>query len=64
METLWDANRADELLGRAAAVVEKAAAGNFNRDDIRTEPFTSKVIEYCQQEVASPHPTGTTSESK
>jgi hypothetical protein len=48
METLWDNTKADDLILRAAIVVDKAAADNFHRDNIRTEPFTLKVIEYCQ----------------
>jgi hypothetical protein len=48
MEMLWDANQADELLGRAAAIVDKVAASDFDRDKIRTEPFTKRVIEECK----------------
>jgi hypothetical protein len=48
METLWDATKADELIGRAAKIVDQAAAGNFNRDNIRTEPFTQSVVTYCE----------------
>lgn len=46
METLWATDKADELILKAAAVISKAAAGNFERDNIWTEPFTQKVIEY------------------
>jgi hypothetical protein len=48
METLWDSDRADDLITRAAAIVDKAAAGDFDRDKIRTEPFTKRVTEECK----------------
>lgn len=44
IDALWDARRIDDLIAHAARVVESAAAGDFNRDTIRTEPFTQKVI--------------------
>lgn len=47
METLWDTNKADALIVKAANVVDKVAGGNFHRDNIRTEPFTQKVIAQC-----------------
>ena len=45
MDMLWDPTKADELISRSAQVVDVAAAGNFNRDNIRTEPFTNKVVQ-------------------
>jgi hypothetical protein len=45
--TLWDPTEADKLITKAATVVEDAAAGNWDRDNIRTEPFTQKVIKSC-----------------
>ena len=36
METLWDGTKADDLIVKAAEVVDLAASGNFNRDNIRT----------------------------
>jgi AIPR protein len=47
-DTLWEPSKADELIAQAAKIVDQAAAGNFDRDNIRTEPFTQKVISYCQ----------------
>jgi hypothetical protein len=47
METLWDTNKADALILKAANVVAKVAGGNFDRDNIRTDPFTQKVIAEC-----------------
>lgn len=44
METLWESAKTDDLFLRAAAVVEVVANGNFDRDAIRTEPFTQKVV--------------------
>ena len=51
METLWDANKADDLIGRAARIADLAAGENFHRDNIRTEPFTKKVIENCKAQL-------------
>ncbi len=51
--------RSDELITRAAKIIESAATSMFNaenifhRDNIRTEPFTKKVIEYCKAEIAA-----------
>jgi hypothetical protein len=47
---LWDNAKADDLCAKAAKIVEKAAIGNFNRDNIRTQPFTEKVVALCQKE--------------
>jgi len=47
MDMLWNTNKADALILKAANVVDKAAGGNFDRDNIRTEPFTQKVITRC-----------------
>lgn len=44
---LWDAPIADDLLTRAARVVDEVADDNYHRDNIRTEPFTRKVIALC-----------------
>lgn len=44
MERLWDTGRSDVLLNQAAMVVERAAAGDWNRDNIRTDVFTKKVV--------------------
>ena len=48
LDKLWDTTKSDELLIRAAEIVGDVAAGNFHRDNIRTEPFTQKVIAGCQ----------------
>jgi hypothetical protein len=48
IDTLSDPSRADDLIVQAAKIVEKAAASNFHRDNIRTDPFTEKVVEFCK----------------
>ncbi len=50
IDKLCDANKSDELLTRAARVVDSVAASNYDNDIIRTEPFTQKVIELAQEE--------------
>ena len=47
-DLLWDPNKGDKLITQAAALVNKAVAGKFNRDTIRTEPTTKSVIAQCQ----------------
>ncbi len=47
-EVLWNPNKAVESITAAASIVDKAAGGNYHRDNIRTEPFTQKVIQFCQ----------------
>lgn len=56
MEILWDLPKADELLFKAAEIVETAAASNFDRDNIRSEPFTAKVIALCKKAVEPTSP--------
>lgn len=38
----------EAFITKAAEIVEHVANGNFDRDSIRTEPMTSKVISACQ----------------
>ncbi|WP_164940378.1 AIPR family protein [Bradyrhizobium zhanjiangense] len=47
-KVLWDNTKADNLCAKAAKIVGRAAGGNFNRDNIRTQPFTERVIALCQ----------------
>ncbi len=54
MDTLWDGDQADALINRSAAIVDKAAAGDFDRDKIRTDPFTKRVIDECKIETSQP----------
>lgn len=44
---LWGGD-ADDLCARAVSVIEEVAEGNFDRDNIRTQPFTEKVIAQFQ----------------
>lgn len=46
-DILWNPDNADKLIEKAAVIVEEAAGGNFERDNIRTQPFTNKVIAHC-----------------
>jgi hypothetical protein len=52
-DILWDAAKADELFVKAAEAVEIVAGSNFHRDNIRTLPFTERVMEYCSKQSAS-----------
>ena len=45
---LWDPETAESLLTRAAKAVDKAAAGNLERDHIHTQPFTENLVKYCK----------------
>lgn len=47
MEILWEPGTADNLLSEAVSVVDHVAAGEFDRDKIRTESFTKNVITTC-----------------
>ena len=46
---LWNPSKCDELILRAADIVKRSVRGNFNRDRIRTEATTKKVITLCQK---------------
>ena len=45
MEALWQPQNAEELMLAAADVIERVAAGDFQRDNIRAEPFTRGILE-------------------
>lgn len=47
LELLWDVKKADELFAKAAGAVEVVAKGNFQRDSIRTQPFTESLKDQC-----------------
>jgi hypothetical protein len=53
MNILWDSSQSDALLTRAVQVVLDIANGDFNRDTIRTETFTSGVVDKCREIRAS-----------
>ena len=44
---MWDTSKSDALLQRAAKVVHDVAEGDFHRDHVRTEPFTTLVKAAC-----------------
>jgi hypothetical protein len=48
---LQDDAKSSELLKMAAAIVGDVAQNDFNRDNIRTEPFTKKVLAACKSAV-------------
>jgi hypothetical protein len=50
IEFLWgEAEKLDTFFTTAAHIIDTVAAGNFHRDNIRTEPFTQKVLENFQR---------------
>lgn len=57
-DVLWDTAKADDLCARAASLVEEVAEGDFDRDTIRTQAFTEKVISRCRKEVNGRAETG------
>jgi hypothetical protein len=50
IQQLWDANKSEQLLTRAVKVIDSVAIDIFDRDNIRTEPFTRKVIQLAEEE--------------
>jgi hypothetical protein len=52
IEILWDAAKADDLCARAAILVEEVAENRFDRDTIRTQSFTEKVIDRCEKDMS------------
>ena len=53
---LWDTTKADDLIARAAWIVEEVAENNFDRDNIRTLPFTERVVARCRSGLSVPPP--------
>jgi hypothetical protein len=58
MELLWDADRADALIQTAAEIIDIVADGEFHRDNIRTEPFTQKLLSEVQKMLERGEATG------
>jgi hypothetical protein len=54
INSMWNTGQAEAILGDAAAIVNAAAAGNFHRDQIRTQPFTEKVKQMCLARTGRP----------
>ncbi len=46
-DEIWKPGTSDELLSKAAQIVDATAGGNFHRDHIRTQPFTELVKKAC-----------------
>jgi hypothetical protein len=44
IQKLW--SEADTILAKAIAVVDKVAAGNWDRDHIRTQPMTDRILDH------------------
>lgn len=47
MQLLWDNASSEDLFKRAADAVAEVAAGNYHRDNIRTQPFTDQIMRKC-----------------
>lgn len=41
---LWDKDKTEALIASAVEIIENAAGGDLNRDNIRIEPFTKSVL--------------------
>jgi AIPR protein len=54
LTTLWDPMKGDDLITLAAKTVDDAMGGDFDRDSIRTEAATTKVIAECQKTAQQP----------
>lgn len=48
IERLADSSESETFIGKAAAIIEEVSGGDFDRDSIRTEPMTKKVIAACK----------------
>lgn len=46
-QSFWDSNKAEKIFLKAAEVVDETAEGNFDRDHIRTQPFTETLLVKC-----------------
>lgn len=51
-ESLWNASEAEAVFLRAVAAVDAVAEGNLHRDNIRTQPFTEKLVKYCKAQAS------------
>lgn len=46
VDTYWDPAKSEELFKKAASDIDTLAAGDLSRDQIRTLPFTEKVLKH------------------
>ena len=44
----WDLNKAKPIFEKAVQIVEETADGDFHRDNIRTQPFTDRLVQRCK----------------
>lgn len=51
-EVLWSLSGSESVFQRAVDAVDVVAEGNLHRDNIRTQPFTEKLIRHCKTQVA------------
>lgn len=49
----WDTSRSEALFNAAVESIDTVAAGNLDRDNIRTQPFTEAVIKDCRSKTPS-----------
>ena len=49
IETFWDTTKSEAIFNRAVAAVDNVAKGNFDRDHIRTLPFTELLVMECNR---------------
>jgi hypothetical protein len=47
LTTVWDAAKGEALFKKATGLVDATAQGNFDRDHIRTQPFTEALKAKC-----------------
>jgi len=64
LKTIWDGPKAEALFKRAVQIVEGVAGGNFDRDHVRTQPFTEKVQKRCLAQTVKPPKTSATGSAK
>ncbi len=50
-EVLWNTHEAEAEFLRAVAAVDAVAEGNLHRDNIRTQPFTEKLVRHCKEQL-------------
>jgi AIPR protein len=51
MDKFWDAAVAERIFQQAASIVDAVAKGNFDRDRIRTQPFTESLALECEKAI-------------
>jgi hypothetical protein len=49
LDVYWDATKAERIFKQAAADIDRLAGGDLSRDQIRTLPFTERVVAHYQR---------------